>query len=854
MKIILNGIEIKTEERKTILEVAREKNIFIPSLCDHPRLAPFTGCRLCIVEIKGRKEFPPSCGTYIEEGMEIKTDTPRIKKLRRQILELILSEHPNACLVCNEKENCDEYKSTIRKVGEITGCVLCSNNGRCELQEVVEALKIDKVNYSSVYRNLDIKKLDPFFDRNYNLCILCGRCVRICQEVRGASALSFVYRGTQAVVGTVLDRPLLESGCQFCGACVDVCPTGALSERVIKYETLPEETRRTICALCSIGCELRVDLKKDRILSSQPVADGIANRGQACVKGRFTIRDVVSSSKRILKPLIKKRKEFEEVNWEEALEYVAERLKKYKGKEVGMITSPQLSCEEGYLFYKFAKNVLKTKYVSSATRYSALALYREMAEKKDLPLVLNFKIDNISEAETLFLIDEDLTVSHPIIWLEVLEAVRRGAKLVFASPVKAPLNRFSSAFLRFRPGAEFYLLAFLSKFILEARKGRDLSQIKGGSSFRKFLDRLDSSQAFELTGLSDEELKETSNLFLERKPSVFLFGAGLTQSSSGKENLTALWNLALQTEARIIPLGLENNLRGISVVEEYFGLDSMGFHHIHNGLSSGEIKFLYLAGPGPHLKKIKPEFMVMQDSYVSENTKLADVVFPSTTFAETEGVAVNVEGRVQRWERIIEPLEEAKPDWWIVSQLAQKMGHKDFSYKRPSDIMKEIRRHIPGLAKITYAALEKGREIFIQEKKKGEKKFIVPRVTPELQQTRKKYPYLLLFDYSLDYYRNLALCEEIKGLRIIRDSRWIKISPEDAKELDLKEGEDLTLDSLQGKFQGIVKISARIPKGTMKASFLWNEDSDYPRAPLLSSSLQGSQSLGPLPVRIKRGK
>ncbi len=854
MKIFIDGQEINIEEKKTILEVAREKNIFIPSLCDHPRLAPFTGCRLCIVEIKGRKGFPPSCGTYIEEGMEIETVTPKIKKLRRQILELILSEHPNACLICNEKENCDEHKSSIRKVGEITGCVLCSNNGRCELQEIVEALKIDKVSFSSVYRNLDIKKIDPFFDRNYNLCILCGRCVRVCQEVRGASALSFIYRGTQAVVGTVLDLPLLDSGCQFCGACVDVCPTGALSERAIKYETLPLETRRTICALCSIGCELSVDLKKERILSSQPLTEGTANRGQACVKGRFTLRDVVFNSKRILKPLIKKRKELEEVNWEEALEYVAQRLKKYKGKEIGMITSPQLSCEEGYLFYKFAKNVLKTKNVSSATYYSPLSLYREMAEKNDIPLVLNFKIDDISEAGSVFLIGEDITISHPIIWLEVLEAVRKGAKLIFASPVETSLSRFSSAFLRLRPGAEFYFLSFLSKFILEAREGRDLSLIKGVSSFRKFLERLDSSRAFELTGLEDEELKEASNLLIERRPPVVLFGSGLTQSYSGKENLAALWNLAILTGARVIPLGLENNLRGINEVEKYFGFGSRGFHDIHQGLSSGDIKFLYLAGPGLQFKKTKPEFMVVQDSYVSENTKSADVVFPSTTFAETPGLAVNVEGRVQKWERIIEPLEEAKPDWWIVSQLAKKMGHNDFRYKRRSDIMKEIRRHIPGFAKVTYAGLEKGREIFIQEKKKGEKKFIIPRVTPELKKTSKKYPYLLLFDYSLDYYRNLDLSEEIKGLRRIRDSRWIKISPEDAEELDLKEGKDLTLDSLQGKFQGIVKISEQIPKGTMKVSFLWNENSDYSRAPLLSSSLQDSQSLGPLHVRIKRGK
>jgi len=854
MKIIIDGKEIETEEKKTILEVARENQIYIPSLCDHPRLTPFTGCRLCIVEIKGRKTFPPSCDTYVDEGIEIKTKTARIQKLRKQILELILSEHPNACLICSEKEDCDEYKSTIRKVGEITGCVLCSNNGRCELQEVVEALKIDKVNFPSLYRNLDIRKSDPFFDQNYNLCILCGRCVRVCQEVRGAATISFVYRGSQAVVGTVMDRPLLESGCQFCGACVDVCPTGALAERAIKYETLPEERGKTICALCSIGCELRIDLKKGRILGSHPVEDGAVNRGQACVKGRFTIRDLVSNSKRILKPLIKKKKELEEVGWEEALEYVAQRLKKYKGKEVGLIVSPQVTSEDGYLFYKFAKEVLKTKKIASASCFSPLTFYREMAKKNNLPLILNFKIEDISEAEILFLINENLPISHPIIWLEVLKAVRNGAKLIIAAPTEGFLNRFSSLFLRFKPGTEYYLLHFLSKFLLEGREHGDFSRIKGFASFENFLDKLDSSQAIGLTGIRAEDLKEASELLLEGKPSVFLFGAGLAQSPLGKQNLAAIWNLALQTEARLIPLGLENNLRGMSEIEKHFSGKSLSFRIIHQTFFSDDIKSLYLAGPMPYMGRTKPEFLVIQDCFMSDNVKLADVVFPATTFVETEGVFVNTEGRVQKAERITEPQGEAKPDWWIISQIAQRMGREDFYYKRSSDIMKEIRLTIPGFVKVSYSRLEKGREIFIQEEKKGEKKFVPPGVTPPPEKTSKKYPHLLLLDYNLDYYRNLALCEEIRGLKIIRDSRWIKISPEDAEELTLKEGEGIVVESSNGKCKGIVKISTVIPKGIVKANFLWSEDSDYSAASLLSSSPREPHSLGPIPVRIKKGK
>ncbi len=854
MNIIIDGKAIEAEERKTILEVARENNIYVPSLCDHSRLAPFTGCRLCVVEIKGRKGFPPSCGTYVEEGMEIKTKTPRLQKLRRQILELILSEHPNACLICKEKENCDEFKSTIRKVGEITGCVLCSNNGQCELQDVVEALKIEKVNYPSVYRNVDVKKNDPFFDRNYNLCILCGRCVRVCHEIRGASAVSFVYRGTQAVVGTVLDRPLIESGCQFCGACVDVCPTGALAERGLKYETLPEESSETVCALCGVGCALRMDLKKGRILSSQPVENGVVNHGQACLRGRFTIRDVVYSPGRILRPLIKRKREFEEVGWDEALEYVAQRLKKYRGKRAAFISSPQLSCEDSYLFYKFAKKVLKTKNIHSATHYSPLTAFKETAEKKNLPLVLNFKIDNISEAETLFLLNEDITVSHPVIWLKILEAVRKGAKLITASTLRASWSRFSSLFLGFKPGAEFYLLAFLSKFILEEGEDRKFSRIKGFPSFKKFLEKLDSSQIFELTGLNEEELKQAADLFLQSNSSVLLFGPELSQSYSGKENLMALWNLALQTEARIVPLGLESNLKGISEIEKHFGFDSLSFHQIKEGLSSGGIKALFLAGPMPHMKKVKPEFLVVLDCYMSENAGLADVVLPATTFVEAEGILVNIEGRVQKLEKIIEPQGEARPDWWIISRLAQSMGHGDFRYKSASDILKEMRRSMAGFAKVSSTALKKGREIFIQEKKTGEKAFLRPRVIPELEKPSKKYPYLLLLDYSLDYYRNLSLHQEIKGLRMIRDSRWIKISPEDADKLHLKQGETITVESMSGRCKGIVRVSESSPKGAIRSSFLWNEDSDFSGVSLLPSSAPGSVSLGPIPVRIKRGK
>jgi len=852
MKIVINDQQIEVEGIKTILEAARENNIYIPSLCDHPYLKPFSGCRLCIVEIKGRRGFPPSCGTYVEEGMEIKTETPQLQKMRRQILELILSEHPHACLICSEKENCDEYKSTIRKVGETTGCVLCANNGRCELQDVVEALKIDRVNFPALYRNYEVKREDPFFDRNYNLCILCGRCARVCHEIRGASALSFVFRGSKAVVGTVLDRPLLESGCQFCGACLDVCPTGALTERGIKYELLPDESTTTICALCALGCELKVDLRKDRILSLKPLEEGKVNRGQACVKGRFTLKELVYSSERLLKPLIRKKKDLEEVSWSEALDFVVQKLKAYKGEEIGIISSSQLTLEDGYLLYKFGQKVLETGNISGADGQSPLELYRRLAKEKDLLVDIDFKLEAISKAKVIFIANEDIVSSYPIVWLEILKAVKRGAKLVLATSVEVPWGRFSSVLLSPKPGAEFYLLSFLSKYCLEKSEAKFLSGLENFDSFRKLLDKLEVSKVYELTGIKKEVLKEASRL-LQQNPPVFLFGPGLSMTAEGQQNLEALWNLALLTKGRLMPLSLDCNQRGMIEVENHFSSAFNVEPPVFTQLADSKIKALYAVGSIPHFKDRKPEFLVVQDSFLSEKASKADVILPAATFLEREGTLVNTEGRIQKLNKVINPLGEAKPDWWIISQIAQGMGSKEFGYKKAASVMKEIQQAISALAKASYARLTRGKEIFVSTQAQGQKKFLPSRILPSPVKPDKKYPYLLIFNYNSDHYRSFILSQQIKGLRKIRDSRWVEISPQDAEHLNLNDEQTIIVKSLNGQFRGIVKISNSIPPGLLRASFLPNQDSEYSSFALFSSG-KDQPSLGPVAVKILRGR
>jgi predicted molibdopterin-dependent oxidoreductase YjgC len=808
---------------------------------------------MCLVEIKGRRGYPPSCGTYVEEGMEIVTDSPKLLRLRRDILQLILTEHPNACLICSEKESCDDFKSTIRKVAETTGCVLCSNNRRCELQDVVDALKLEKVGFPSVYRDFEIKKEDPFFDRNYNLCILCGRCVRVCHELRGASAIAFVNRGPDEVVGTVLDKPLLESGCQFCGACVDVCPTGSLAERGLKYESLPDREVKTICPLCSLGCELDVWLKDGRILSASPSSDGTVNRGQACFKGRFLIRDIVYSPQRSLSPLIKIKGKFVEVSWDEALDFVAEKIRTYKGAEMAFVESQQLTCEDIYLGRKFARDVLKTKNIDTCAVFSPYEDLNVAAQISGSPTKLNFDINDLSGAQTIVLSGADIVKSHPIVWLEVLKAVKNGSKLVVVSPTEFLLKRFSTQWLRIKPGSESVLFGYLAKFLLEGF-GDKKPQISGLTGFAQSLEKLKDSDCLKLTGVDEKVLKKVSKLFANGDSTVFLYGAGLAQFPSDANNASSIRNLALLCGAQVIPLCSGCNDRGLYELMDSSQDRKVARAEILQSVSEGKIKGMYRVGSAAIPKEKQTEFLVVQNSYFDENSEKADVFLPATTFAETEGAYVNLEGRIQMSHRVIDPLGEARPDWWIFSEIARRMKVKGFEYKKSADILKEIRQTFPRFSKASSSGLEKGNEIFMKEEKRGPAGLSPVKFGPSAEEISRKYPLKLILRLDPNFYRNLSLSSENKGFAAIQNSRWIRINPEDAEKWGFKNDDPLVVESSDGKMEGVVKVSSTLPRGLIESQFLWNEETRISGFDLIFPLSKGHYPQEPIPVKVKRGK
>jgi predicted molibdopterin-dependent oxidoreductase YjgC len=829
MKILLDGLPVEVTGKKTILEVAREKGVYIPTLCDHPRLEPYAGCRMCLVEVKGKRGFVPACSSYAEEGLEVMTTTPELQSLRRNILALILSEHPGACLICAEKDKCDDLKSTIRKVGEVTGCVLCGENGRCRLQDVVRAVGLDDLEFQPVYRNLEIRRDDPFFDRNNNLCILCGRCVRICHEVRGASVLSFVSRGSSAVIGTSFDKTLFESGCQFCGACVDVCPTGALTERAVRPEMLPEKTGPVICPLCGMGCTLDVEIRGKRVLASRPSENGPVNRGQACVKGRFAVREAVMGRVRVLDPLLKSGEGHRPVSWEKAMEFAASKLSEFKGDEVALVVSPQSTMEDLYLLYKFAREGLKTTAVGPVGGGSLVQDCRDMARRHGIDLPLNFNLHELADASAFFVLGADLPVSHPMLWLEVFAALRKGAELHVAHSGAMTLGRHASSLVRLRPGSEGVLLSALSGLV------------QGGKALAGTSRNIPARTAADLIGITVGDLESLATALSARKPLVILAGPGLTRQPGGRRNLQALWNLALALGARFFPLAESINERAVLEFRESFSAPDMTWDRVMDGIRMKRIRVLYLAGPAPALGEEKPEFLISQTPFMDRNAAIADVVLPAATFVESGGTFVNVEGRIQTFGPVLETRGGSKPDWRIVSELAGKMGLPGFYFPSRDQLQEEIRARCQGFAEAFPETSTSRCAGFLKEDLPGVKDPVpldggfAPAAPTE------EYPFLLRTFPSSTLYRGIDLALEIKGLGKIRDPRRIFMNADDVRRLGLEEGEEIEVEAACGLMTGLVRTSDGAPPGGLEMDLAPSDP-----APWMFLTA------GVLPVRIRR--
>jgi NADH dehydrogenase/NADH:ubiquinone oxidoreductase subunit G len=439
INITINGKRIKAKNGDTVLRIAERAGIKIPTLCYHKGLTPFGGCRLCIVEVRGQKAPLTACTLIPEDGMSIKTDTPRLRKLRKFTLQLILSEHPNACLICEREADCSNFQECIKKSAVTFGCKSCPQNDNCELQDLVRELKIKTIPLLFRYRSLEVERYDPFFDRDYNLCILCGRCVRVCDEIRHAHTLEFHHRGPDTLVGTAFDLPHLESGCQFCGACVDTCPTGALRDRFSRYEKPPDKSVKTTCTLCSIGCAISLNISDNKITCSTP------HRNQICVRGRFGIAPLVNHPKRATKPVIKKDGQPVEVEWEQALKFVEQRFKEHRNR-IGILFSPQLPTEAIDKTYSIADS-LGAKITAPVNLHDSVS-----------PLKLN----QIKGNPAFIIVNTDMVGDFSVLLLKLYKKFKHKAIFIVVGTPGNSSTRFADMVLNPTPGTEHDLLKLLT--------------------------------------------------------------------------------------------------------------------------------------------------------------------------------------------------------------------------------------------------------------------------------------------------------------------------------------------------------------------------------------------------------
>lgn len=354
MKLTIDGRPVEANEGESVLSCALRHEISIPHLCTHPDLEAFGGCRLCLVEIDGLRGYPASCSTPAKEGMNVRTETPALHDLRKSTLELILLEHPSACLVCDKNDLCEKYRPKAEKAGRTTGCHTCNNKQVCEVKELSADLEIKGLPAIPYYRHLPVERGDPFIDRDLNLCILCGRCVRICSHQHGTATIDFVGRGSATHVGPAFGRTLVRAGCRFCGSCVDVCPTGSLSDRFAKWHGGGDSAVETTCALCDQGCGVQLSVDAKRAVEARALDGSVP----LCVLGRFALAPFVSRQDRLGVPKIRVGKVLREVGWDEALRVAAEKLKPYAGESFALVCDASATLETRHAYRRLTREVL----------------------------------------------------------------------------------------------------------------------------------------------------------------------------------------------------------------------------------------------------------------------------------------------------------------------------------------------------------------------------------------------------------------------------------------------------------------------------------------------------------------
>jgi formate dehydrogenase major subunit len=865
VEVEIDGLPVKVPEGTSVMRAASLAGVDVPKLCATDSLEAFGSCRLCLVEIDGVKGTPASCTTPVRPGMTVRTQSPRLEKLRRGVMELYISDHPLDCLTC-------------------------SANGDCELQDMSGVVGLRQVRYGvgegENHLDAPTDSSNPYFDFDESKCIVCSRCVRACDEVQGTFALTIEGRGFDSKVSPG-GLSFMDSDCVSCGACVQACPTATLEERSVVDLGMPTRTVLTTCAYCGVGCSFKAELRGDELVRMVPYKDGGANEGHSCVKGRFAFGYATHPDRR-LNPMVRERitDEWREVSWEEAISTVATKMRDIQARHgagaIGGITSSRCTDEEVYVVQKmvraaFGNNNVDTcaRVCHSPTGYGLKQTFGTSAGTQDFR--------SVDSADVMVVIGANPTDGHPVFASRMKRRLREGAKLIVLDPRRIDLVRSphveAAYHLPLAPGTNVAMInAFAHVVVTEGLVDEEFvaQRCEDFDEWAEFIAQPENSPevAEEVTGVPAADVRAAARLYAAGPNSAIYYGLGVTEHSQGSTMVMGMANLAMATGnigregVGVNPLRGQNNVQG-SCDMGSFPHELPGYRHVSDdnvrdiyeklwgtpilpepGLRipnmfdaaiDGTFKALFIQGEDlaqsdPNTQHVTAaleslELCVVQDLFLNETAKFAHVFLPGTSFLEKDGTFINAERRINRVRPVIKP-KTGKHEWEIVCDIARAMGYP-MHYENTSQIMDEIALTTPTFSGVSFELLDRvgsvqwpcnanaplGTPIMHQgEFVRGKGRFMPTNYVPTKERSTRKYPLILTTGRILSQYNVGAQTRRTANVAWHPED-VLDIHSHDAEVRGIADGDLVSLASRVGRTTLRARISDRMPVGVVYTTF-----------------------------------
>ena len=863
----IDDIPYQLVDGETILAFVRRNigNEQVPTLCDAPNLDPFGSCRVCSVDVAiekgGKTKTMASCHSPVMEGNYIYTDSENILKLRKNIIELVLTDHPLDCLTCEV-------------------------NGNCELQTVAAQVGIRDVRYPDGDNHLHYEKdfSHPYMTSDLSKCINCYRCVRACDEVQGEFVLSMAGRGFDTKIVKGNNQSFMDSDCVSCGACSQACPTSAISDVFQSKSIVSPEKTRTVCTYCGVGCNLEVSTKNGKILSIQAPYDAKANLGHTCLKGRYAFK-FYDHPERLKSPMVRKNGVLKEVSWDEAYDFMVDQfnlIKKENGPDaIAGISSARTPNEENYLMQKFIRAVIGTNNIDCCARVchspTALGMQRTFGTG-----AATNSIEDLDHTDFIFVIGANPTDAHPVTGARIKQRLMKGVKGIVVDPRRIELAKYASYHLQLRPGTNVALLNMMLYYIInEGVEDKQFIKDKceGYEEMKEEILRLDMDELSAITGVDKELVKEAAIAYATAQAAMEFHGLGVTEHTQGTFTVQLIADLAMITGnigkkgAGVNPLRGQNNVQGAAdmgaqphqgagyydvtnpeVIQKYnqfYGADvpshiGLKIPEMFDAAISGDLKALWIIGEDvvqtdPNTQKVikalsNLDMLVVSELFMTETAKLATVLLPASSFLEKEGTFTNGERRIQRVQQVVEPIEGTKPDGQIVIDVMNRMGYQQDDYSADG-LLQEISDIVPFFKGVKWSELgENGKQwpvledgtdtqlLHVKEFKRGKGKFFFYpfQESNEVDKYGKDYPYIITTNRELEHYNCGAMTRRTGNVEILTEDVLL-IHPDDAGKEMIQDGDFVCVESPRGKVDIKAKITNEVKPGILSSTFHFPE-------------------------------